>query len=145
MFFGFFKKNVKVVTVKRKSTSSCVDQEKISCKKSVKKEKSKSSAGRRKKVVYSKKALVKSKEAAPRIIGNVTHYFSNSKAAVVMITGDAVSLGDNLLFKGYTTDFKQKVSSLQINSVPIEKAKTGQEVGLQVKNRVRTHDVVYKI
>jgi len=53
-------------------------------------------------------------------------------------------VGDTLHVKGHTTDFKQKVSSMQINHVPIKTAKKGDEIGLRVKRKVRGGDSVYR-
>jgi len=46
---------------------------------------------------------------------------------------------------GATTDFKQKVESMQINKQPVDVAKPGDEIGIKVIDRVREHDVVYKV
>lgn len=78
-------------------------------------------------------------------VGEVTHYFPKVKAGVLKIKKGSVSVGETLHFKGHTTDFKQKVGSLQLDHVPIETAKKGQEVGIRVKSRVRLNDVAYKI
>ena len=46
-------------------------------------------------------------------------------------------MGDVLWFKGYTTDFKEEVQSIQEEKEAITKAVKGQLVGVQVKERVR--------
>lgn len=76
-----------------------------------------------------------------RIIGVVTHYFPHVQAAVVKLR-KPLATGDAVLLKGNTTNFEQKVESMQIDRVPIQKAKKGDEIGLQVKERVREHDLV---
>ena len=78
------------------------------------------------------------------LIGTVSHYFPHVKAGAIIIENGTVALGDTLHIKGHTTDFKQKVKSLQINRVPIEKASKGDEIGILVKSRVRINDRVYK-
>ncbi len=89
------------------------------------------------------------KTTAPKIegtfIGRVTHYFPHVNAAVVKIEKSSLKLGDKILVKGHTTNFKQPINSLQIDRSPIEEAKPGDEIGLEVKSRVREHDAVYKI
>ena len=77
-------------------------------------------------------------------MGVVTHYFSKVKAAVIKLTKAPLKVGDEVYIKGHTSDFKQKVKSLQINHVVVDKAKVGQEVGIKVSSRVRIGDVVYK-
>ena len=78
-------------------------------------------------------------------IGVVTHYFSQVSAAVVKLTKGSLSLGDNIIIKGVTTELQEKVKSIQIDRVPITNASIGQEIGLKVKSKVREHDIVYKI
>ena len=73
----------------------------------------------------------------------MTHYFPKVRAAVIKLKAP-LSIGDTIKIKGHTTDFKQAISSLQIDRVPINSAKKGQEIGLLVDSRVRQHDAVYK-
>ncbi|PIU41456.1 MAG: hypothetical protein COS99_05375 [Candidatus Omnitrophica bacterium CG07_land_8_20_14_0_80_42_15] len=56
-----------------------------------------------------------------------------------------IGIGDTVQIKGHTTDFKQNVVSMQIDHVPIKKAKKGNEIGLLTKKRVRVGDSVYKV
>jgi hypothetical protein len=87
-----------------------------------------------------RKGPVKVKE---QVVGTVTHYFPHVQAAVIKLK-TPLSVGDSIKIKGHTTDFTQKISSMQIDRVPIESAKKGNEIGLLVESRVRQHDVVYK-
>lgn len=96
----------------------------------------------RKKIVK-RKASVAKKALKEGLIGVVTHYFPQVRAAVVKLKAP-LSVGDAIKIKGHTTDFTQTVSSMQINHVPVNNAKKGQEIGLQVESRVRQHDLVYK-
>ena len=98
------------------------------------------------KVKKSKKAKKKkqtSKPAKPRpqVIGVVTHYFPHVKAAVVKLKRP-LSVGDSIWIQGSTTNFGQRVDSMQIDHVVIQSAKKGDEIGLQVRDRVREHDLV---
>ena len=77
-------------------------------------------------------------------IGEVTHYFPKVKAAVVLIQEGELRIMDAVWIKGVTTDFKQSVASLQINRKEIQIAVRGDEIGMQVKKRVRAGDKVYK-
>lgn len=77
------------------------------------------------------------------IIGVVTHYFSHIRAAVIKLKAP-LAVGDTVKIKGHTTDFTQAISSMQINHVPVNSAKKGQEIGVLVDSRVREHDVVTK-
>ena len=55
-----------------------------------------------------------------------------------------MNVGDEISIEGSTTNFQQKVDSLQIEKEKIMKAKKGQSVGIKVKDRVRVNDIVYK-
>lgn len=90
-----------------------------------------------------KKTIVK-KQKKENIVGRVTHYFPKVRAGVVKIKAP-LAVGDMIKIKGHTTDFKQQVTSMQIDRVPINQAKKGQEIGILVDSRVRQHDTVYKI
>ena len=117
-------------------------------KRTPKKTKKRVVAKSRKKVVRKRKTqqatVAKIRKPVLEPIGKVTHYFPHVKAGVVKVTKGVLTLGDTIHIKGHTTDFKQKVTSLQLNHQPIQKAGKGQEVGLQVKSRVRQHDLVFK-
>lgn len=74
----------------------------------------------------------------------VTHYFPHVNAAVLKIKTGEIRIGDELWFKGHTTDFKQRVVSMQIDHQPVMVARKGDDFGVQVKSRVRAGDLVYK-
>jgi len=92
-----------------------------------------------------KKVSKKQAELGLEKIGEVSHYFPHVKAAAVLITKNSLKVGDEIYIKGHTTDFKEKVDSIQLDHVPIEEGKKGQEIGLLVKLRVRIGDGVYKV
>lgn len=100
----------------------------------------------RKKPKKSKPSPKKSpKLLAPKekVVGPITHYFPHVNAAVLKVK-IPLSVGDEIWIKGHTTDFKQKITSMQIDRVIIQTAKKGDEIGLQVESRVRRKDMVYK-
>ena len=74
----------------------------------------------------------------------VTHYFPHVNAAVLKIKTGEIRIGDELQFKGHTTDFKQKVVSMQIDHQSVMIAKKGDDFGVEVKSRVRAGDLVFK-
>ena len=86
-----------------------------------------------------KKTLPKKEKVT--VIGVVTHYFPKVNAAVVKLK-KPLSLGDQVVIKGKTTQFEQKIESMQIDHAALARAKKGDEIGLQVKERVREHDVL---
>ncbi len=91
-----------------------------------------------------KRLTAVSPEAGLQEVGKITHYFPHVNAGV-MIASKPISTGDTLYIKGHTTDFKQNVTSMQVNHVPIQQAKRGDEIGLLVNKRVRHGDKVYKL
>ena len=83
--------------------------------------------------------------ADEKLIGKVTHYFTNIGVAVIEITNGKLKVGDTLRIKGATSDFEQSVDSMQVEHENVEKAKKGDAIGLKTKEHVREHDTVYKI
>ena len=83
-------------------------------------------------------------EAEEMKVGKVTHYFSKIGVAVIEITDGSIKVGDEIHIKGHTSDFKQKVTSMQIGQDKIEMAEPGQSIGMKVNEPVRAHDSVYK-
>ena len=77
--------------------------------------------------------------------GRVVAFFRIPVVAVVRVTRGNLKAGDRIWFKGYTTDLKQSVTSMQINHQPIEVARKGDEVGVKVSSRVRRGDRIYRI
>ena len=78
-------------------------------------------------------------------IGTVTHYFKEPSVAVVKVTDGELHLGDKIHVLGYTTDFTETVTSLQVDHKWIDEANAGEEVAVAVIDRVRPHDQVFKV
>ena len=133
-------------------------KKKTAKKKTAKKKTTKKKAARPAKKKISKKAAPKSRDKAskkkqPGMVktalaaiptAEVTHYFPHVNVAVLKIKTGEIRIGDELLFKGHTTDFKQKVLSMQIDHQPVLVARKGDDFGVEVKSRVRTGDLVFK-
>ncbi len=83
-------------------------------------------------------------EEEKKLVGKVTHYYGKIGVAVVELE-DELSVGDEISIEGKTTNFRQKVESMQIEHKNIEKAKAGDAIGLKVIEKVREGDKVYKI
>ena len=77
-------------------------------------------------------------------VGRVVSYFTHVEAAAVELEGD-LKIGDTVRIKGHTTDFEQKLESMQIENESVKEAKAGDSIGVKVKERVRRNDVVYKV
>ncbi len=77
-------------------------------------------------------------------IGEVTHYYSHLEVAIVKFSRK-VKIGETVHFKGSTTDFVLKISSIQFDHEDIDEAKKGQEVGIKVSEKVRQGDKVCEV
>lgn len=91
-----------------------------------------------------KTATVKSKPEG-KLIGRITHYFSNIEVAVIDLSAPLKD-GDVIrVLGGQETDFEQKVGSMQIDHEEVKSAKKGDSVGLKIKEKVHEGYKVYKI
>jgi hypothetical protein len=76
----------------------------------------------------------------------VTHYYSHlSVAAVQLEPGSKLCVGDVIRIQGHTTDFTQKVDSLEVNHTAVTEVAPNDDFGLKVVEHAREHDVVYKM
>lgn len=75
-------------------------------------------------------------------VGEVTHFFTDISVAVIELSGK-LTVGDTIHVKGATTDFEQKVESMEIEEEKIKEARAGQSIGMKMTDRVREGDEVY--
>ena len=80
-----------------------------------------------------------------KLVGKITHYFTNIGVAIIEIAEGDLKVGDKVHIKGATSDFEQAVESMQIEHESVEKAKKGQTIGLKAEQQVREGDQVFKI
>lgn len=78
-------------------------------------------------------------------IGKITHYFSKINVGVLELTKGELHNGDTIHIKGHTSDFYQKVESMQLEHILVDKAKPGEPVGIKVESPVRENDIVFKV
>jgi translation initiation factor IF-2 len=78
-------------------------------------------------------------------IGTVTIFFAKPSVAAIEVTAGALSIGDTIKIVGATTNFEQKIESMEIDRKPVQTVTVGQAVGIKVKERVRPHDKVFKV
>jgi hypothetical protein len=79
-------------------------------------------------------------------IGIVTHYYSHlSVAALQLEPGTTLRVGEVIHIRGHTTDFTQRVESLEVNHAPVLEVKPADDFGLKVIEHAREHDVVFKV
>lgn len=99
-----------------------------------------------KKPAVKKKTKKKVKKAAkpkgPKVLGKITHIFDKISVAIIKVAAP-LKVGDYIQIKGTTTDFKQKIDSIQINHKNVPMVGKGAEIGLKVSSHVRENDIVY--
>ena len=69
-------------------------------------------------------------------VGRITHYFSKINVGVLELSKGDLHVGDTIHFKGHTSDFYQKVESIQVENNPVDSAKPGEPVGIKVESHV---------
>lgn len=106
----------------------------VRAKKKARKVKSKAKKTVRKKVVI--------KQKKEKVIAVVDHFFGKISVAAFKLKAP-LRVGDMIHIKGHTTDFVQKVDSMQIEHQSVPKAGKGAEVGIKVRGKVRAGDTVY--
>jgi putative protease len=76
-------------------------------------------------------------------IAVVREYFRKPGVAAVEILHGRVKIGDSVRFHGHTTDFAQRIESIQMNHKDIPEAAKGDFVGILVADRVRENDRMF--
>ena len=157
------KKTVKKKVIQKKSALKKFVKKKPVGKKTVVKKKTlakkavKKKAAKTKRAVSSKMFAIEPGPPPPGIppveepaqheeaVGTVTHYYSHLGVAIVQINNGALKTGDSIHIQGHTTDFNQQAESMELEHEHIDRAITGQVIGLRVKEEARVHDIVYLI
>ncbi|MDI6731996.1 MAG: hypothetical protein QME05_05430 [Candidatus Margulisbacteria bacterium] len=78
-----------------------------------------------------------------KVLGKIDHYFDKISVAALKVTAP-IKVGAVIHVKGHTTDFVQKIDSMQIEHASVIKAGKGSDVGIKVKEKVRAGDKVYQ-
>jgi hypothetical protein len=79
-------------------------------------------------------------------IAVVTHYYSHLSVATMRLEpGTTLQVGDVIHIHGHTTDFTQKVDSLEVDHVPVTEVGPNDDFGLKVIEHAREHDAVFKV
>ncbi len=78
-------------------------------------------------------------------IGVVTHYYNHLSVAILRLESGTLRVGDVIHIRGHTTDFSQKVESLEVDHAPATEVGPNDDFGLRVVEHAREHDVVYKV
>lgn len=83
--------------------------------------------------------------ASEERIGVVTHYYSHLSVATIQLERGTLRVGDLIHICGHTTDFRQRVESLEVDHAPATEVGLKDDFGLKVVDHAREHDVVFKV
>ncbi len=79
------------------------------------------------------------------MVGEIVKFFAKPSVAAIKVTDDAIKVGDELHYKGATTDFTEVVESMEVENKQVAEAPSGSLVGIKVGERVRPGDMVFKV
>ena len=152
------RKLVRKKAVKKKTLKKKLTKKKVSKKKTVKKKVLKKKAVRGAMPPIPPKSIViepgpppgtippvEEPAANEEALGTVTHYYSHLGVVVVQLNKGTLRTGDMIRVKGHSTDFTQKVESMEYEHQHVDQASAGQSVGLKVVDPAREHDIIYLI
>jgi translation initiation factor IF-2 len=78
-------------------------------------------------------------------VGEVIKFFGKIGVAAIRLSEGSLKVGDTIRLSGHTTNFSQPVDSMQVENQSVQEAGPGADIGIRVKERVREHDVIYKV
>ena len=78
-------------------------------------------------------------------IGEVIKYFGKIGVAAIRLSEGSLKVGESIHIVGHTTDVTQAVDSMPIENKSVQEAGPGADIGIKIKDRVREHDIVYKV
>ncbi|MBI5741095.1 MAG: translation elongation factor-like protein [Nitrospirae bacterium] len=78
------------------------------------------------------------------LAGRIIKYYGRIGVASVEVV-DNLKFGDNIHIIGRTTDFEQRIDSMELKHQKVEKAAKGYIVGIKITDFVRKNDLVYKV
>jgi hypothetical protein len=101
-------------------------------------------AGGKKKAAPKKRPSAggKKEEKLPKPVGRVTHFYTSIRVMIAKFL-KPIRVGTLIRIKGATTDFVQKIDSMQFDHKPVKVAQKNKQIGIKVKKRVRQGDKIY--
>src|SRR6266480_2878575 len=78
-------------------------------------------------------------------VGFVTHYYGHLSVAAIRLESGSLRVGDTIRILGHTSDFRQRVESMQVEHQSVTEAGKRQEIGIKVTQHARENDEVYKV
>ncbi len=78
-------------------------------------------------------------------IGSVIKFFDKTSIAAVKLDFGDLAVGDTIRIKGNSTDFTQKIETMEFDHQPVQKATRGQFTGIKLSQPAKPFDLVYKV
>ncbi len=79
-------------------------------------------------------------------VGKATNYFSKIKVAEFELQTSNLKIGDKIVITGPTTGVVEIiVKEIRVNLKPVEEAKKGEQISIQIDERIRRADKLYKM
>lgn len=76
-------------------------------------------------------------------IGEVIHYYDKIGVAIIRLEKD-LKLNDKIKFVNDDHEFEQEVQSMQVEHVQIDSAKSGDEIGVKINEKVKAGTEVFR-
>lgn len=78
-------------------------------------------------------------------VGEIVKFFAKPSVAAIKVTKGQIAVGDELHYRGATTDFIEVVESMEVDNESATEVGPGSMVGIKVKERVRPGDTVFRV
>jgi len=76
-------------------------------------------------------------------IGEVIHFYDKIGVAIIRLEKD-LKLNDKIKFVNDSNEFEQEVQSMQVEHAQIDSAKSGDEIGVKVNEKVKAGTEVFR-
>jgi putative protease len=77
-------------------------------------------------------------------VGEVIKFFGKIGVAAIRLS-ESLKAGDKIHIMGHTSDATLTVDSMQVENASVQEAGPGTDIGIKMKEKVREHDIVYKV
>jgi hypothetical protein len=77
-------------------------------------------------------------------VGKVKHFYNHLYVAVLTLHS-SLMLGDRIHICGHSTDFSQRIGSMEVNHHFVIWVRPGDDVAVKVIEPVHEHDLVYRV
>lgn len=78
-------------------------------------------------------------------IGSVIKFFDKTSIAAVKLDFGDLAVGDVIRIKGTSTDFTQKIETMEFDHKSVAKAMRGQFTGIKLSQAAKPFDLVYRV